>query len=385
MPQLSGLLLPIAGSPLNIRIGVSRSHPTNEIKTLLGAKSDPVTTTCKIGVMYSSGGSCVNALASSVYSDVSGHKSETHGPCFLVGEDEKGGMANLSKESLEYVAAHYQKLTGQKPTGLLLRKPKKDQKSPKKPSKAREIFKRQYFQTRSAELRDQKIKFEMTKESSNAVAAWNTLPAEQKGPYIAQEAADRFRYENEMAEWVVNNPPKPSRPRTATFYYHLARPEKEGRAEFSTLSEEDKQPFELKAHEDKKRYEVQLDKFKEHCVATGKDFEAEMKVKKRASKSATPGVERTTKNKTAEPSRKTVKKQKAVDGQAKPVKAKAQSDSPSQGKNKKPSSSSAAGTADKKKRKKSEDNGDDEVAAQEEDAEEEPAEAEAEDAGSDDE
>lgn len=374
MPSLNGLLLPVSGFPVEVRVKVPKSNPTDVIKTIIGTKSDPVTTTCKIGLMFSSGGSDMNALASSIYSEFSGRTSETYGPCFMVGEDEKGGMSDLPKESVEKVALLYQNLTGSKPPGLSLRKPKKEQQGPKKAKKAGEFFKKQFYEARGTELKQQNLKFNVAEESKNASEAWKKLSPEEKAPYLASEAEDKARFDREMAEWVIKNPPKPSRPRTAIYYYNQAHPEKDNRPEFSSLADEEKKVFEAKAEEDKKRYEVQLDKFREHCEETGKDFDEEMKPKKRPPKGGVAAVEKKTKGKTAEPVRKPTKKQKTTEGGAKAVGKKAATT-----KGKKKGGEDDGGQ--KKKRKKPAEEEEEEAA---DEAAVEEAE-EAEEAGSDDE
>lgn len=372
MPYLTGLLLPMGGSPIEVRVKLPKNNPMDVIKAVVGSRSNPVATTFKQILMFSSGGSDLNPLATSIYSEFSGGTSETHGQCFMVGEDEKGGMSNLSKEAVEQVALLYQNMTGSKPTGLSLRKPKKEHQGPKKAKKAAEFFKKKYFATRSTELRDQSIKFDMATESRNATEAWKKLSQEEKSSYLSDEAADKARYDREMAEWVIKNPPKPSRPRTATYYYNQAHPEKDNRPEYSSLADEEKKIFETKAEEDKKRYDVQLDKFREFCAASGKDFDEEMKPKKRPTKPA--AVEKKTHLKADEPARKGAKKQKTTEGKAKKTAGTA---------SKKPSSKKPASDEGKKKRKKpAEEEEADEAAAEE--VEEEPEEAE-EDAGSDDE
>lgn len=381
MPYLTGLLLPLAGSPIEVRVKLPKNNPMDVIKAVVGSRSDPVATTCKIGLLFSSGGSDLNPLASSIFSELAGRASETHGQCFMVGEDEKGGMSNLSKEAVELVAMLYQNLTGNKPPGLSLRKPKKEQQGPKKAKKAAEFFKKKFFAARSTELRDQSIKFDIATEGRNATAAWNKLTTEEKASYMSDEAADKARYDREMAEWVIKNPPKPSRPRTATYYYNQAHPDKDNRPEYSSLADEEKKIFEVKAEEDKKRYEVQLNKFKEYCEANGKNFDEEMKPKKRPTKPS--AVEKKTHMKADEPARKGAKKQKTADGKAKKT-----AGPPAKKSASKKKSSDEAGA--KKKRKKpeaaAEEEEADEAAAEEvEEAEEEPDDAEEEDAGSDDE
>lgn len=320
MPYLMGVLVPVMGAPIEVRVKLPRNNQTEVIKTVIGTQSDPVAAQCDIGVMFSSGGSDLNPLATSIYAECSGKASETFGPCFIVGEDEQGRMATLPKEAVQKVVLLYQHLTGNKPPGLSLRKPKKEQQGPKKARKAADFFRKQFYAQRVTELRDQKLKFDMASEAHNATVAWNQLTAEGKASYLAEEAADKARHDREMAEWIIKNPPKPSRPRTATYFYNQAHPDKENRPEFGTLAEEEKQVFEAKAQHDKQRYDEQLTKFQLHCESTGKNFAEEMKPKKRPSKAlVASAAEKKTHKKAAEPARKGTKKQKTAEGQPKRV------------------------------------------------------------------
>jgi hypothetical protein len=122
----------------------------------------------------------------------------------------------------------------------------------------------------------------MTKEFANAHAAWNKLTAEEKAPYLTDEANDKARFEQERLAWIVTHPPKPSRARTAVHYYHKDRPEKTDRIEFQSLSEEVRKQYEQKAAEDKKRYETEVNTYRDYCERSGKNFDDEMKPKKRS-------------------------------------------------------------------------------------------------------
>lgn len=335
MPYLTGLFIQPHGELAELRLNVTRSHPGQTIKNLFagGAESDLVMATCKLGVMYSLGGEnkTLNTLASAICADSSSSASaaanreqhKIYGPCFLVGEDQQGKAMNLPAAAKERVAELFKQVVGGKlPPGIVARKVKRE--GPKKAKKAVEFFKRAHFEKRSTELRDQNLPFVITKENVEAIQAWSQMTAEMKAPYLEAEAQDKARYDTEYADYVIKNPPKPSRARTAVFFYHQAHPNKEGRPEFTTLSEEQKKEFETQAAADKERYETQLSKFKAHCEATGKSFEEEMKPRRRSSAAVGAAVSpaRKTKTKSVEPARKPGKKLKTSDGQAAGVKHK---------------------------------------------------------------
>ncbi len=310
MPNITGLLLADgdlkATAPVEARIKLSKTNPSDAIKVLLASKSDPVASTCKIGLIYSTGGHDANPLATAICHEFSGKaKGEIHGRCFVVGEDEKGAMISLPKESVEQIANLYQRLTGVKPAGLSVRKAKKENASPKKPRKDIDCFRSKFYKARSEDLKNQNLKFDLPSASKEAVAAWAALSAEEKAPYMAEAAQDKARYDREMAEWVVKNPPKPLKARTATWYYNQSH-DKEGRVEYKTLPEEEKKAYEAKAEEDKKRYDEELAKFKQHCEETGKNFDDEIAPKKRAKP-----AEKKAKAKADAPK---AKKQKGADG-----------------------------------------------------------------------
>lgn len=289
MPRLTGLLLTPNGPPVELGLKVGRSNLPEVIQQVLGCQKVPVVSNCQLGVLYSSGDSESsqqqqprNNLATQLRTKYSrkmpDHLTLTHGPCFLVGEDEKGVTTHVSKESLQTVLDLYKELTGHTVSGG---KSTKTREGPKRPKRDYDYFAGVFQQSRRAELKAQNIVPVFADITREARDAWKTMSSEEKAPYLAKAADDRVRYEKEKTEYSQKNPPRPKNPRNPYNIFCQEYPDKTTRPDWKTWDAQLKVPFEAKAAEDKLRYEKELDVFRQHCVATGKDYDALVARKKR--------------------------------------------------------------------------------------------------------
>jgi hypothetical protein len=375
MPRLTGLLLTPGGAPMEVGLKVGRNNLPEVIQQVLGCQKVPVVSNCQLGVLYSSGDSEVsqqprNELATQLCSKYSRKMPDTltltHGRCFLVGEDEKGATTHINKQALQTVLDLYKELTGHTVSGS---KTVKTRVGPKRPKRDYDYFSGVFSKSRRAELAAQNIVPVFADITREARDAWKTMSSEEKAPYMAKAAEDRIRYEKEKNEYNQKNPPRPKNPRNAYNVFCQEYPDKATRPDWKTWDAQLKVPFEAKAAEDKLRYEKELDVFRQHCVATGKDYEALIARKKRSR--SDDENEQAPKKKKAKTSGdgSTVKKTKS-DSDATPKKKRSKSTSEG-GSTKKKKTTSKADKKSKKGKAGKEDKEDEEEPMEEDEAPEE--------------
>jgi len=287
MTRYQGLLIHPNSPPTEVALKASRNNLPEVIRQLLGCSNVPVGNGCKGGILYSSNESEFaqrpkNSLATQLLkssSKMSDNLVKTHGPCFLIGENEKGEPVNVGKESIVNVLDLYKEMTGCTISGT---KSPKIRHGPKRPKKALDFYSSVFQKSRRAELLAQNITPVFGLLGSEARASWNSMTTEQKAPYTVKAEEDRLRYETEKKDYNRKNPPRPKNPRNAYNIFCQEYPDKTTRPDWKTQEAQFKEPFEAKAKEDKVRYEKELDTFRVHCIETGKPFEKLVARKKRA-------------------------------------------------------------------------------------------------------
>lgn len=295
MPTISTLFLPSTGAT-PVKATFSHSKKTNEsIKNtfntfFIAQQSDGSESTsivvvkCGDKLLCSSGGNVLNEFATLLNKG-----NKVYGSCFLINEDEKGDFTSVTNQTLQEVGQDYYNQYKKRISGIKGKK-KAPSGLPKRPKKASEYYKNQFFTSRKQTLAEQQLKFVLTEETKAAETGWKALSPEEKSPYMAQEAADKARYTKEMEEYRAKNPVKPTKARSAAFFYNAANPRKkktdesdqdEERPNFSSLTDEAKRPFEEKAKQDLERFEAENTVYKKHCEETGVDPLADTVVRRK--------------------------------------------------------------------------------------------------------
>jgi hypothetical protein len=290
------------------------------------------------------------------------HMTLTQGPCFLVGEDEKGVTTSVSKEATQTVMDLCKELTGYSmPVGTGGKKGTKAKRDgPKKAKTDFNYFNSDFQKSRREELKMKGMPAVFQDINREASEAWKLMTPKDKEKYVALAAADRIRYDQEKAELLKKNPPPPKHPRTAFHVFCQEFKDKNNRPDWKTSSKEFKEPFEQKAAEDKLRYEKELEVFRNDCIAAGKPdlFNTATAKKTKKRKTEDSGAEEDS-SEDSKPKRKKAKTADEDDGAEKKKKRSKSSDGASTKKKKSNKSS-------KKKKSDDEDQQDDAAAAEEE-------------------
>jgi hypothetical protein len=281
MPALSGLALPATTSlaPYAFEVNPRRADQTLEVlRCTLQCAQNPLAISCAFGVLYFCPQEVAvshqprNQLATQIRNKagkIPDGMGPLHGLCLLVGEDEKGNTVSLTNEARQEALKLYQEVTGLK----LGTSKKTSRPGPKLHKRGNHFFAKDFNASRGQELKAQGLERKFGEVNKECREAWNNMTAEQKQPYMALEAADRKRYEEEKAIFDKKNPEAPKKARNAYTMFSSVTP-KTDRAGWNDMTEEQKQPFQVLAEQDKVRYEQEITVFKAHCTETGKDFDA---------------------------------------------------------------------------------------------------------------
>ena len=153
------------------------------------------------------------------------------------------------------------------------RRKKKAPRDPNRPKRATIAFMFFSNEQRPRVLRSSP-QMHLSEVSKVLGAEWRGMDARAKAPYEAKAAADKKRYEREMAAYTP--PFKPKRPRPAFMFFSVERRvvlQKQHKqldfyeiskllgAEWRQMGEADRAPYQTKADVDKLRYEQEMTQY----------------------------------------------------------------------------------------------------------------------------
>jgi hypothetical protein len=206
--------------------------------------------------------------------------TNVHGDAYILSNYTKGQAPSLTKDIFDKIKSRHTGKSGKRA---------QEEKKPNRAKTAFEFFSNEFTATRKKELAATKTPAVAEELKAEAKTTWEAADAAFREKYETQEAADKIRFDNAMAEYTKNNPkpPKPAKTAYQVFCSKVGllpgkKKDDQSLPNWSTFSDEDKKVYEDEAARDKPRFAKEYEEYVAHCKLIGKNPDEVVKTKKSA-------------------------------------------------------------------------------------------------------
>lgn len=277
--------------PVVISLGGNKklNEVTRKICSLLGTTEQPNSNLCKFGKILSTPNvekrnpvACLLGVQYSLVAD--DYKNLVRGRAVLLGEVKNNIVESVSPEAIQTVMKLFHEMVG-----FIQKGDKKVKVGPTQAKRPFDIFSSQFNKEYRDNHRGEVGLFGTISKLSNA--KWKTMTDEEKMPYILVAKKDAERYRREKEEWLREHQRAPKQARNAYQIYCNEVGGEQKSLWTTSMTKADQEPYQKKSTLDKLVYQQNLEKFRQHCLIKGRDFEAETARKKRTRKTDNPSAD----------------------------------------------------------------------------------------------